>query len=371
MKKFFQVILLLFIAISMFTLCSCTASGNNETNTTGSDVTTAESTTVVTESFSKYIVTAELANIRKEPNLESEILDSYYKNTLIEVATTENKEWNKVKLSDSDYAFIFADFVAPISDSDYETYLNYQIKDKEKKYGVITGEYDNIYAFPTTDSDIVATYRKNDTIEILATTQTGWFVMDHNEITCYISPDNITLLSKNEYDGYMKEPSSIQYDKERCTLIGTYSTDYSSSGYNREFNLEKAASEMNGMLIQSNAMFNWCRDMGPCGKDEGYLESTEILNGEYVQGYGGGICQVSSTLCAAVIQTGSDIEFIDRNKHSISQSYIPRDLDATVSYPDCNFIFRNNNSFSIMIETICSDDNTLTVNIYKVDKLII
>lgn len=371
MKKFFQVILLLFVATNMFVLCSCNKDNNTETKATESSITTVQPTTLVTQTFSKFVVTAELVNVRKEPNLESEILDSYYKNTLIEATTTSNEEWNKIKISDSETAYIFADFVSPISDSDYETYLNYQIINKEKRYGVITSEFDNIYTFPTNDSEIIATYRKNDTIEILGITQNDWFVIDHNEITCYIPPNNITLLSESQYTSYMKEPIFVPQDKDKCTLIGSYSTDYSFSGSNREFNLEKAANEMNGMIIQSNTMFNWCRDIGPCGKDEGYLESTEILNGEYIQGYGGGICQVSSTLCAAVIQTETNIEFIDRKKHGIAQSYIPRELDATVSYPDCNFIFRNNNPFSIMIETICSDDNTLTINIYQIDKLII
>ena len=119
------------------------------------------------------------------------------------------------------------------------------------------------------------------------------------------------------------------------------------------------------MAIIHGCTFNWCRDMGPCGKDEGYLSSTEIVNGEYVEGYGGGICQVSSTLCAAIIDSGSDIELIDRNHHAIPQSYIPEDLDATVSYPDCNFIFKNNNTYDILILT-SHDGNELNVSVYKI-----
>lgn len=367
MKKIFRLSILTFIAIiSTFLFSGC----NNDTQTNIIENTT-DSTTESIENFTNYVVTAEMVNVRKEPNINSEILDSYYKNTLINATTTENEEWNKIKLDGPSYAYIYADFVSPISDEDYETYLDYQIKDKTKKYGVISEDYANIRSLPTTNSDIVALYRKNDTIEIFGKTQNDWYVIEHNEITCYISPNIITLLSKDEYDSYMTTPTYMYDDENSYNLLGSYSTDYSFSGYNREYNLEKAAESMNGMVIPANAMFNWCRDIGPCGKEEGFLESIEILNGEYVTGYGGGICQVSSTLCAAVIKSEGEFELIDRNKHAISQSYIPSELDATVSYPDCNFIFRNNNPFAIMIKTNCSTDNTITISIYQVDNIIL
>lgn len=365
MKKFFRLFTLIFLAIISTIFISACNTDSTET------IEVKETTIAPTEDFSNYVVTAELVNVRKEPNTESEILDSYYKNTLISATETENTEWNKIKLSDSSVAYVFAEYVAPINNDNYELYQQYQLKDKEKKYAVISEEYGNLKSFPSLNSDIVAVYRKNDTIEILGTTQNDWYMMEHNDIICYISPDIVTILSKYEYDGYNKKITKGEYNKDNCSLIGTYSTDYSFSAENREYNLEKAASKINNMVIETGAMFNWCRDMGPCGKDDGYLESNEIVNGEYVTGYGGGICQLSSTLCAALINSESDITFIDRSKHSIAQSYIPSDLDATVSYPDCNFIVRNDNPYRILITTSCSDDNTLTVNIYKMDRVIV
>lgn len=370
MKRKFRTLFLIFIIANMLFLCSCNKSNNTDiTSTTQNTDSSIQTTSISTDSFNKYVVTAEMVNIRKDPNLESEILDCYYKNTLIESTPTDDPQWNKVKLSENEFAFVYAEFVSPISDSDYETYLNYQIKNRDKQYGVINNMFVDIYALPTTDSDIIATYRKNDTIEILSTTQNDWYIINHNDFICYIPLDCIKVLSSSEYYSYTKEPLYVGYDKDSCEIIGTYSTNYYYSKENSKFNIEKAANQINGLIIPYNRMFNWCRDIGPCGEAEGYLSSTEIVNGEYVEGYGGGICQVSSTLCAAVIQTGTNIEFIDRNKHSIAPTYIPQDLDATVSYPDCNFIFRNNNPFSIMIEAIYTNDYTLTINIYKVEKL--
>lgn len=374
MKKFFRFILLLSLSLTiLFISCACKSNDSNAAQNNTNQNSTEASTQIV-EQYENYIVSADAVNIRSSPDINSEIIDTYYKNTLLVACKTDNQYWNKVKISESQFAFVHSNYISNISDEDYAIYMDYQIKDNTKKYGVITEEFANIRSLPNTDCEIISMYAKNDIVEILATLKNDWYLIECNNITCYISPDVLKVMSEEEYKSYTATPTKIDIasqDTNNYTLIGTYSTDYSFSNYNREFNLEKASNEMNGMIIQSNAMFNWCRDMGPCGNNEGYLESLEIVNGEYVTGYGGGICQVSSTLCAAVINSEGDFEFLERNKHALEQSYIPRDLDATVSYPDCNFIFKNNNTFPIMIETIFSDDNTLTINIYQIDKLII
>ena len=66
----------------------------------------------------------------------------------------------------------------------------------------------------------------------------------------------------------------------------------------------------------------------------------------------------------------SNFTIIDRTKHAIAQSYIPSELDATVSYPDCNFIFKNDNSYNVILKTHY-DGSTLTVEIYKMNDVIV
>lgn len=358
MKKLFRLMFLLLLIISILNLCACS------TDILGSE--SVQPTTISSETFKNYIVTAEEVNVRDKPSTkDSTVLDTYPKNTLLKATTTSDKSWNKILLNDSSVGYVYSDFVYTISDEKYEEYKNYQITDKAKKFAVVSGDYANIRDLPNTNnSNIVAVYRKNDTIEILATTKNNWYVMKHDDNICYISSDVVDKVSKEEYDGYEKKPETRD-STDNCELIGSYTTNYSSSNTNRNYNVEKSAGVIDGMIICPKAMFNWDRDMGPCGQYEGYKESNEILNGKYVKGYGGGICQLSSTLCASVIKSDGDFEFIERHKHSIAQPYIPSDLDATVSYPDCNFIFRNDNSFSIMIKTSCVDYN-LTVEIYKV-----
>lgn len=360
MKKIFRLFTLIFLAIiSTIFISAC--------NTDSTETIEVEETTIApTENFSNYVVTAELVNIRKEPNTDSEILDSYYKNTLISATKTENTEWNKIKLSDLSVAYVFAEYVAPIDNDNYKLYQQYQLKDKEKKYAILSVDYGNIRELPSTDSDIIAIYRKNDTIEILGTTQNDWYMIQYDNTICYIHPDIVTTLSKHEYECYNKSVTKGEFNENSCEMISTYATDYSFSSENRAYNLERAADQMNNMVIEPDCTFDWCRDMGPCGENEGYLESIEIVNDEYVTGYGGGICQLSSTLCAAVINSDCDFTLVNREKHGIPQSYIPSDLDATVSYPDCNFIFRNDNPYKVIITTNYSS-GTITVNIYKIN----
>lgn len=362
MKKFFRV---LGVAITfMIFLCSCNANILDNPNFSSQ----AESVTQTdneTEKFDSYVVSGEYVNIRKEPNTTSEILSIYYRNTIINAAKCVDVDWYKVSLDDSSYGYAYAEYVSTISDSDVEIYKEYQIVSKDDLYGIITDNLENIYFLPNENSNVVAVYRKNDLVELVGKTKNNWFMLWNNGNIAYINSSRVHILSEDEYKNFQATPTKIAYDESTCTLLGSYSTYYYNPESNRSFNLEKAADFMNGMAIFHGCTFNWCRDMGPCGKDDGYLGATEIVNGEYVEGYGGGICQVSSTLCAAIIDSGSDIELIDRNHHAIPQSYIPEELDATVSYPDCNFIFKNNNPYDILILTN-HDGYELNVSIYKI-----
>ena len=362
MKHFFRILVI--AATCVVLLCSCNVNILDNPNFTSTTESVTQ-TDVENEKFESYVISGEYVNIRSEPNTNSEILSIFYRNTIINAAKCVDKNWYKVSLDDSSYGYAYAEYVSTISDSDVEIYKEYQIVSKDDLYCVITGDLENIYSLPNESSDIVAVYRKNDLVEIIGKTKNDWFMLWNNENVAYINSSKVHILSEEEYKSFQTTPARMTYDEATCTLIGSYSTYYYNPESNRSFNLEKAADFLNGMAIIHGCTFNWCRDMGPCGKDEGYLSSTEIVNGEYVEGYGGGICQVSSTLCAAIIDSGSDIELIDRNHHAIPQSYIPEDLDATVSYPDCNFIFKNNNTYDILILT-SHDGYELNVSIYKI-----
>ena len=82
------------------------------------------------------------------------------------------------------------------------------------------------------------------------------------------------------------------------------------------------------------------------------------------QGYGGGVCQVSSTLYQAALETGCKI--IERHEHSQPVSYCKKGKDATVTYGANNLIFKNTNKFSIKLVTYAEEGRTTCV-VYRID----
>lgn len=106
-------------------------------------------------------------------------------------------------------------------------------------------------------------------------------------------------------------------------------------------------------------------NFGPYGKDDGFLEAKILLsNGEEAIGYGGGVCQLSSTLYNA-IKDVENVEITEHHHHSAPVAYVPKNQDATVSLQSgLDFKFTNHNDFPIRFETSHTPNN-LTVTLYN------
>ena len=87
--------------------------------------------------------------------------------------------------------------------------------------------------------------------------------------------------------------------------------------------------------------------MGNTNAAKGYKEATAYVGGKVVPSYGGGICQVSSTLYNAVLY--ANLEIVERHNHSYVVSYVPAGRDATVAYGGKDFKFKNTRSYPIKI----------------------
>lgn len=144
-------------------------------------------------------------------------------------------------------------------------------------------------------------------------------------------------------------------------LIAVYTTEFDPEDTNRTANVKLSAQKINGKLLYPGQIFSYNDTVGPREKSQGFKEAMEIINGEFVPGIGGGVCQVSSTLYNAVILTG--LEVVERTNHSKPLSYVPLGRDATVVYDAIDFKFVNNSLGPIMImaETI---GNKLHVGIF-------
>ena len=144
-------------------------------------------------------------------------------------------------------------------------------------------------------------------------------------------------------------------------VIGTFSTNYSSSSPNRKENIRLASEKINGRILNPGEVFSFNDIVGPRTAATGYKVAHVYSGSKVVDGIGGGICQVSSTLYNAVVF--ADLEIVYRTNHSLPVSYVPLGRDATVSYGTIDFKFKNNKETPVKLEVL-ADGNNLTVNIY-------
>ena len=124
-------------------------------------------------------------------------------------------------------------------------------------------------------------------------------------------------------------------------LLSRYETSLEGKDEKTRFNIQKGANSLSGFILEKRKVFSFNQVVGPADKDDGYLETKVVVNGKLVPGYGGGICQVSSTLYNALLKT--NVEIIERGPHSgysETTSYVPPGRDAAVSYGFKDLRFR-------------------------------
>ena len=141
--------------------------------------------------------------------------------------------------------------------------------------------------------------------------------------------------------------------------LSSFSTSFKSSNSNRSTNSRLCASKINGVVLMPGETFSFNSTVGKRTPEAGYKEAPAYLNGKTIMDYGGGICQVSSTLYNAVLY--SNLEITERYNHGYQPSYVKSGLDATVSWGGPDFKFTNNRNYPIKIMT---DTSNKILNIY-------
>ena len=129
--------------------------------------------------------------------------------------------------------------------------------------------------------------------------------------------------------------------------LASYETK-TTSDHNRNTNLKLACQAINGTLLNPGDTFSFNDVVGKRTEAAGYKEAGAFFGGESVKEVGGGICQVSSTLYACVL--AADLDVVARTPHSQPVSYLPKGMDATVSWGGPEFKFRNDTDYPIRID---------------------
>ncbi|MGN0376896.1 MAG: VanW family protein [Suilimivivens sp.] len=143
--------------------------------------------------------------------------------------------------------------------------------------------------------------------------------------------------------------------------LARYSTTYDVTE-DRAVNVELAASRINGMVLQPGDTFSYSDSVGTRTLENGYVVAPSFAGGKVVSSVGGGICQVSSTLYAAMLLSG--IPATQHYLHSLPVDYIPRGLDAAIVEGYKDLKFKNNFDYPIVINAV-TKNGTLTVSIVK------
>ncbi|XLQ19973.1 MAG: VanW family protein [Candidatus Moraniibacteriota bacterium] len=154
------------------------------------------------------------------------------------------------------------------------------------------------------------------------------------ELPITINPAQITSISAKEL-GIQK-------------LIGKGESDFKGSTKSRIHNITTAAKRFDGLVIAPNEEFSFVSILGPVDGEHGYKEELVILDNETKPEYGGGICQVSTTVFRGAILSGMKIT--QRRNHSYPvHYYMPIGFDATVYVPAPDFRFINNTPGHILL----------------------
>ncbi|SFI38349.1 MULTISPECIES: VanW family protein [unclassified Bacillus (in: firmicutes)] len=136
-----------------------------------------------------------------------------------------------------------------------------------------------------------------------------------------------------------KPVATAEAGRGNGTVIGRFETNLGGSTGGRIENIRLSSNTVNGVVLGKGDRFSFNSLVGDTTPDKGYQLGKEIVDGKLVDGYGGGVCQTSSTLFNAADQAG--LKMVERSTHSKEVGYVPKGRDATIAYPYLDLVFEN------------------------------
>lgn len=155
----------------------------------------------------------------------------------------------------------------------------------------------------------------------------------------------------------------IKYDdiKDYANLRSSFYTSFNENNQNRKHNIALAMSKFNGMKIEIGHEYSFNNITGRRTDENGYLPANIIVDKKYVEGYGGGVCQASTTLYNALLLAG--VDFREVHSHSLVSSYVNMGFDAMVNYGTSDLRWVNNANTDMYIRTYV-EGNKVGVQVY-------
>ena len=164
-------------------------------------------------------------------------------------------------------------------------------------------------------------------------------------------------------DVAVEEPKGSAEEVAQVTdVLGSFTTSYTSSGFDRSANVENGCRLIDGVTLYPGEEFSTYQAVAPFSEANGYYMAGSYINGKVVDSLGGGICQVSTTLYNAVLL--SELDVTERHNHSMIVTYVSPSADAAIAESSGkDFRFVNNLDYPIYIEGY-TENKRITFNIY-------
>lgn len=246
------------------------------------------------------------------------------------------------------YAATYPDVVAAYG-NDANTLLTHYINNGMSEGRNASATF-NAIAYRDLNADIAAAYGDN------------WAAI-HEHYAVYGKNENrVAMYGKNNKKPANNQSKAVQsVSTAPGNILGTYTTKYNAK-IPRANNVFLAASRINGIVVGKGESFSYNVAILPRTAANGYVVAPIFLNGKHAKGIGGGVCQVSSTLYAAMLTAG--LPATERHPHSLPVDYIPAGWDATIAGNTKDLKFVNTFDFPIVIYA-SADNGTLTVSIAR------
>jgi vancomycin resistance protein YoaR len=147
--------------------------------------------------------------------------------------------------------------------------------------------------------------------------------------------------------------------------VSSFTTTFSAADAPRVHNIGLIAAAMNHKLIMPNEVFSMNAATGERTAAKGYRTAHVIVNGELVDGLGGGVCQAGTTMFNSVLLAGLPV--VQRRNHSLHISHYPLGRDATLNWPGTDLKFRNDSPYGIFITSNWSS-SSLTFTLWSTSR---
>ncbi len=161
------------------------------------------------------------------------------------------------------------------------------------------------------------------------------------------------------------ENIEINEEKKNEEELSYFSTKLPKDTKARESNINLACKTLNGTIVKSGETFSLWKVIGNPTKEKGYKKAkTFTSDGKIRKAYGGGLCQISTTIYNAVLKAEGQ-KVIERHEHSRDVAYIEDGKDASVAYSSSDFKFKNNLEDDVKLEAKL-EDNQVKIRLLRI-----